>query len=393
MGQAEIKKSRVLAALNHEQPDRIPAGEWFWGAFLERWRTEKHLPVETDPYRYFDLDIVVINPNMDPHIKNFEVIEETGEHVVVKTGWECTVKKKFSDPMPAYLDFSVKTKEDMEKFEFEDPYDPRRYYRAGDDMINGVGDAFRRNIPSFTDRVNSYKDDFCLFGSVCEPYETLWRIIGTTEALYKLALEPEVIANFNARITEFMIGIGQAQVKAAGGALSGLYLWGDVAYTRGMLFSPKTWEKLFYPHLKKMCQEFHQIGVKVIYHGCGDSRPILDMMIDAGIDAYNPLEAKSGMDVVDLKRKYGTRLAFNGNIDVRVLAWGTREEIKREVLRKLNAAKDGGFIFQSDHSVPGNVPPANYQYALELLREYGKYPLDLGEFDELTTVVGRGMRR
>jgi uroporphyrinogen-III decarboxylase len=179
-----------------------------------------------------------------------------------------------------------------------------------------------------------------------------------------------------------MIGIGKAQVEAAGGALSGLYLWGDVAYTKGMLFSPKLWEKLFYPYVKEMCQEFHQLGMKVIYHGCGDSREIMDMLIDAGIDGYNPLEAKAGLDVVKLKKKYGKRLAWVGNIDVRVLAKGSREDIKREVLRKLNAAKGGGYIFQSDHSVPANVPPENYHYAIQLVKEFGRYPLNLGEFEE-----------
>jgi len=86
--------------------------------------------------------------------------------------------------------------------------------------------------------------------------------------------------------------------------------------------------------------------------------------------------------VVELKRRFGGRWAFNGNIDVRVLATNDREKVRREVLRKLNAAKGGGFILQSDHSVPNNVAPATYDYVIELAREYGTYPLELGEFDE-----------
>jgi uroporphyrinogen decarboxylase len=382
MKRADKKRERVIKALSHQEPDRVPIGEFFWSSFLNRWHERYSLSEETDPYRWFDLDYIVINPNMDPHIKNFEIIERTSEHVVVKTGWECTVRKKFDDPMPAYLDFSVNTKEDMEKFKFDAPYDPRRYYTRGDDMINGVGDSFIQNLPSFVDRVNSYKNDFCVFGSVCDPHESLWRIIGSVEALYKLALEPEAVKDFNARIAEFMIGVGKAQVKAADGVLSGLYIWGDVAYAKGMLFSPKTWEKLYYPYVKRMCEEFHEIGMKVIYHGCGDARAIMDMLIDAGIDGYNPLEAKVGLDVVELKRKYGKRLTLVGNIDVRILANGSRQDIKKEVLRKLNAAEGGGYIFQSDHSVPGNVPPQSYHYAIELVKKFGRYPLNLGQFEE-----------
>ena len=100
------------------------------------------------------------------------------------------------------------------------------------------------------------------------------------------------------------------------------------------------------------------------------------------MDGYNPLEVKAGLDAVELKRRYGRRLALVGNIDVRVLATNDREKVRREVLRKLNAAKGGGFMPQSDHSVPHNVDPTTYDYMIKLIREHGRYPLQLGEFDE-----------
>ena len=125
-----------------------------------------------------------------------------------------------------------------------------------------------------------------------------------------------------------------------------------------------------------------ELDLKIIYHGCGNATPLYEDMIEAGIDCYNPIEAKAGLDVVELKRRFGTRLAWNGNLDVTVLASGDRDAIRREVLHKLNAAKGGGFIPQSDHSVPDNIAPADWVYALNLIREYGTYPLDLGEYDE-----------
>ena len=66
-----------------------------------------------------------------------------------------------------------------------------------------------------------------------------------------------------------------------------------------------------------------------------------------------------------------------------VMEWAdsTQEELKGIVLRKLNAAKGGGMIFQSDHSVPSNVSGQNYDYVVNLVREYGQYPLQLGEYD------------
>jgi uroporphyrinogen-III decarboxylase len=67
-----------------------------------------------------------------------------------------------------------------------------------------------------------------------------------------------------------------------------------------------------------------------------------------------------------------------------VLKWANAptEELRRYVLRKLNAAKGGGYIFQSDHSVPSNVSGERYQMVVELVRAQGTYPLSLGQYDE-----------
>jgi uroporphyrinogen-III decarboxylase len=190
------------------------------------------------------------------------------------------------------------------------------------------------------------------------------------------------MARFIERLGDFLVGIVAGQIDAAKGKLSGVYIWGDIAYDHGMFFSPEYWRDVYKPQLRRICDTVHASGLKTIYHGCGNASEVFDDMIEAGVDAYNPLEAKAGLDVVELKRQYGRRWAFNGNIDVRVLATNERDMVRREVLRKLNAAKGGGFILQSDHSVPSNVDPKTYDYVIELTRRYGKYPLDLGEFDE-----------
>jgi len=127
--------------------------------------------------------------------------------------------------------------------------------------------------------------------------------------------------------------------------------------------------------------ECHRHGLPVIYHGCGNVNRIFEDFIEVGVDAYNPLEAKAGLDVVDLRRRFGHRIGFCGNMDVQLWASGTKAELRATVLTKLNAAKGCGFIFQSDHSVPGNVSPDNYDYVVQLVRRHGVYPLHLEEFD------------
>ena len=88
------------------------------------------------------------------------------------------------------------------------------------------------------------------------------------------------------------------------------------------------------------------------------------------------------MDALDLRRRFGHRMCFCGNSDIQVWESGDREAIRREVLRKLNAARGGGFIFQSDHSVSSSVSGPMYDYIVKLVREYGRYPLQLDEFAE-----------
>jgi uroporphyrinogen-III decarboxylase len=133
--------------------------------------------------------------------------------------------------------------------------------------------------------------------------------------------------------------------------------------------------------VKAIVDVCHAHGLPVIYHGCGNVKRIFSDFIELGVDAYNPLEAKAGLDVVDLRREYGHDIAFCGNMDVQDWAHKSLEELKGIVLRKLNAAKGGGLIFQSDHSVPSNVSGPRYEYVLNLVREHGTYPLQLGSYD------------
>jgi uroporphyrinogen decarboxylase len=375
------KLARMNKTLRHEEADRVPISDFFWGSFIDRWREELGLPADSDIYRYYDLDWIVTIPNMDPHIKQFEIIEQNDEEVIVRTGFEAVIRKKFLDPMPEYVEFDTDTIDKMSAFQFDNPWDERRYLKSGDNQVAGVGDSFIRDLPPWTDAVKSLYPDFPVYGSVCEGHESLWRIIGMENVLLWIGLYPDELGKFIDRIIEFALGITEAQIKAASGMLDGMVIWGDVAYTRDMLFSPEYWRRHFKPGVKAIIDLCHDNGLPVIYHGCGNVARIFEDYIEIGVDAYNPLEAKAGLDVVDLRRRYGHRIGFCGNMDVKVWAKASLEELKEVVLTKLNAAKGGGFIFQSDHSVPSNISGKNYDYVVNLVRQHGIYPLDLGEYD------------
>jgi hypothetical protein len=375
------KLDRMNKTLRHEEADRVPISDFFWGSFLERWRKELGLPADASIYEYYDLDWIVTMPNMDPHVKPFEVIKETEEEVVVRTGFEAIIRKKFADPMPEWLGFDTDSIEKTEAYSFEDPWDPRRYFEAGDNQIAGVGDGFARNSPAWVETVKTLHRDFPVYGSVCEANEYMQRIIGPENLLLWVGLYPEEMGRFIERANAFALEVLKAQIAAADGLLDGIVIWGDVAYKKDLFFSPKYWRKWYKPGLQALIAEAHAHGLPVIYHGCGNVKRIFEDYIEVGVDAYNPLEAKAGLDVVELRREYGHRIGFCGNMNVMTWATGDRDLIKSEVLTKLNAGKGGGYIFQSDHSVPSNVSGADYEYVVNLVREYGNYPLQLGEYD------------
>ena len=377
-----VKLDRMNKALNQEEPDRVPISDFFWGSFIKRWRKELNLPDDTNPYDYYDLDWIVTTPNMDPKIQSFETIREDETEVVVKTGFRTTMRKKFDFPMPEFISWDIDTIEKLEDFQFDDPYDKRRYFEAGDNQIAGVGDGFQRNSPAWIETVKSLHNDFPVYGSMIECSECLTRLLGQENTLFWMGMYPDQLGTQINRIGQFYLDCMIAQIKAADGLLDGMVIWGDVAYKQTMLFDPEYWRTYFKPWVKAMIDECHKNGLPVIYHGCGNVELIFEDFIEMGLDAYNPLEVKASMDAVDLKRKFGDKIGYCGNSNIQLWETGDKELIRKEVLRKLNAAKDGGFIFQSDHSVSSDVSGHTYDYVVKLVREFGKYPLNLAEMDE-----------
>ncbi len=163
---------------------------------------------------------------MDPKISQFVILEENGNDIILKTGFGATIKRSGTAPMPHFEGFSVQAPEEMADFRFDDPSDRSRFFEGGDDQLNCVGDALSRNIPSWDTRVDVYVEDFAIFGSVCEAYEYLLRIIGTENAMYWMMEEPELYKAFVGRTGDFLAEFLKAQIKAGQGRLSEVYIWG-----------------------------------------------------------------------------------------------------------------------------------------------------------------------
>ena len=224
------KLERVRRTLRHQEPDRVPISDFFWGGFVNRWRQELALPPDADPYYHYDLDWIVTTPNMDPHLRAFEILQENANEVWVKTGFETVLRKRLDLPMPEQISWETDSIEKLEAFQFDDPCDRRRFFEAGDNQIAGIGDGFQRNSPPWLETVQKLWPGFPVFGSMIEVNECLTRLVGQANTLLWMGLYPQRLGACVNRIGEFYLACCRAALEAAAGRLDGFVIWGDVAY-------------------------------------------------------------------------------------------------------------------------------------------------------------------
>ena len=139
--------------------------------------------------------------------------------------------------------------------------------------------------------------------------------------------------------------------------------------------SPEDWRKIYYPPLKKICSALKKYNKPIIYHTDGNYLDVIEDLIEIGIDALHPNEAKAGIDVVKLRKKYKERIAYFGNIDAANILPKSKDIIKKEVVYKMKAAHGGGYIPGGD-DIPASIPPENYDYYIKLLKEIREHPFE-----------------
>lgn len=152
----------------------------------------------------------------------------------------------------------------------------------------------------------------------------------------------------------------------------------DYATKHGPVMSPHHFRKFILPYLKRSIDAAHDAGVPYIKHTDGNIWSILDMMVETGIDALDPIEPIAGMDIGEVKRRYGDRIAVVGNVDCSfVLTMGTPEEVIEAVKETIaKASPFGGHILASSNSIHPAVKPENYKAMIEATRRFGHYPID-----------------
>jgi len=155
----------------------------------------------------------------------------------------------------------------------------------------------------------------------------------------------------------------------------------DWAANKGPMFSPKHFRQFVFPRMKQITDLCHRYGVPYIKHTDGNVNSLLDDMVASGIDAYQAIEPRAGMDIERIKREYGDRLTLIGNVDCStVLVDGPRDAVVEQTRNIIQtAAPGGGFLISSSNSIHPGVNPEYYLAMLETAREVGTYPIRIGE--------------
>jgi uroporphyrinogen decarboxylase len=177
-------------------------------------------------------------------------------------------------------------------------------------------------------------------------------------------------------VNEYMVQVAREAIRLGAEVIM---LGDDYAYRSGPFMSPKVWKQFIQPRLKRAVDVIHEEGGYAVKHTDGNIWPLIDMIVDTGIDGLNPLEPVAGMDIGEVKRKYGDRVCLVGNIDCgNLLGRGTVDEVVRTVKETIRAAApDGGYIMMSSNSIHSTVKPENLRAMIETTHRYGVYPLQL----------------
>ncbi len=349
-------RERVKMALSHQQPDRVPVHDSPWRATLSRWHKEG-LPEEIPATEYFGYEFCSFGADLSPRFP-IRVLERT-ETFIVETTSTGGVRRNFRDysTTPEVVDWPIKEKGDWKpvRNRLEPDYTRVDWVscRTGFERAREEGKFITFSAPMGYDLFQSY--------------------LKTERLLVAMVTETEWVAEMFRAHAGLLMAMAEMMIEA-GFAFDGAFLYNDMGYRNGLLFSPDLYRRTLLETDGMVCDFFHRYGMPVILHSCGCVRELIPDLIEAGFDCLQPLEVKAGMDLRELKPTYGDRISFMGGIDVRAMSDPDPEVIEEEIRSKVEVAKvGGGYIYHSDHSIPKNVSFQQYQRVMELVVEHGRY--------------------
>ena len=208
-------------------------------------------------------------------------------------------------------------------------------------------------------------------GNLFEIPQFLYRI---DNYLTFMGLYPDAVLELSEKLCELHLQNLEKWLGAVGPYIDIIVFGDDLGGQNGPLLSPDMYREFYKPYHRKLWGRAKELAdVRVMLHCCGGVEPLLEDLIDAGLQAINPVQITSrGMDSRHLKERYGDRLCFwGGGCDTRdVLPNQTPEEVKKHVREQIDIFHPGGgFVFQQVHNIMANVPPENIVAMFEAIRE------------------------
>jgi len=223
--------------------------------------------------------------------------------------------------------------------------------------------------------VKRFKGEKCIVFLSHEAFEFSHYLRGMDNLLMDYALNPalahrlaRIVTDCKKRVLERAAEIG-ADVLCTGD---------DYAHRKAPIMSPDHFREFLLPYLQEVVNVAKAKNIPFLKHTDGNLWPIINDIVDTGIDCLDPLEPIADMDMARVKAAYGHRIALAGNVDCgQLLPFGTRTDVIEAVKETIaKGAREGGFILASSNSIHPAVRPENYKAMVEAGREFGAYPLD-----------------
>ncbi|MEI6132282.1 MAG: uroporphyrinogen decarboxylase family protein [Bacillota bacterium] len=344
-----------------KKADRVGLYDNPWPETVEKWEKEGHIKEGvTKEFGFDKLNVGGWFQNLP--LLGGELIEETDEWRVTENGAGASFKYwKNKSGTPEHIGFKMSSREIWDR-------DYRHHLLEVD-----------RNRIDFDWTNSSLKyardNDLWAFYGHMFIWETMRSSLGDVCMYETLILDPDWIHDYNRVYTDFYKNHFKLIIEECGKP-DGIWLYEDLGYNQGLFCSPNTLRELFLPYFKEIVDFFHdEYDLPVVLHSCGNITAALPMIVEAGFDALNPMEAKAGCDIFAFAEQYGDKLAFVGGLDARILESGDRDLIKTEVIKIVEGMKERGarYIFGSDHSLSPLVKYEDFVYAIEVYKEHMMY--------------------
>ncbi|MBI4976804.1 MAG: hypothetical protein HZC28_04940 [Spirochaetes bacterium] len=361
-----MKRREIMTTLIRDKkvPERMGLYEHFWPFLFPNTWNKQGYPEGKDPVAHYNFDLRNIGGWFNSHgeVKGEEIIHEDDDTKVVRNGWGAELRYwKKKSGTPEHIGFTMNSREVWNKKYRENllSLDVKRF---------GDLAAMKANYKKYMN-----EDTFTVFANLFI-FEMMRASMGDVVMSEAAALDPDWITDYCSVMTDFMIMHCDYLFREVGKP-DGMFIYEDLGYTKDVFFSPAMHRELILPHHKKFFGFLKDHKLPIIMHTCGNVTKHIPAIIESGVDCLQPMEAKTGMNVVELGKQYAGKLAFMGNINIMALETNDRKKVDEEILPKLKGVRENRipYIFHSDHSISYDVNRSTYEYALDLFWKNCKY--------------------